>query len=132
MVRVPCAGAALVLRLCSLVSLLVVGCAPGHAIHRVSSPTVEVTVRDVLGQPIDASEPDAPQEGRAAGDLVEVEWRGAWWPAVVLERRREGFLVHYDGYSNDWDEVVTLARIRDRRAPEVETPVEPMDDDLDP
>jgi hypothetical protein len=114
-------------------SLLVVGCVRRDAV--VVVPTVEVTVRDVVGHRIDASEPDRNDDGRAAGDLVEVEWRGSWWPAVLLERRRAGWAVHYDGYSSDWDEVVTLARIRDRRASgdgTNEPSIEPMDEDIDP
>lgn len=130
MVRVQLAGAAFSFVLAA--SSLVVGCAPGNAIGRVSIPTVEVDVRDVLGHPIDASEPDALEEGHAAGDLVAVEWRGTWWPAVLVERRRAGWMVHYDGYSKEWDEVVTLARIRDRQAPVEEPSIEPMDEGVDP
>jgi hypothetical protein len=127
MVRVQLARLILLLG-CSLVA-----CVPRNTIVEV--PTVEVTVRDVIGHRIDASEPDKNDDGRAAGDLVEVEWRGSWWPAVLLERRRAGWMVHYDGYSNDWDEVVTLARIRDRRARgdgTNEPSIEPMDEDNDP
>lgn len=129
MVRVRSAGAASLLVVCSS---LVAGCAPGSAINRVSIPTVEVTVRDVLGRPIEASDPEPEEDGRSAGDRVDVEWRGSWWPAVLVERRRAGWMVHYDGYSNDFDEVVTMTRIRDRRAPDVEPSIEPMDEDVDP
>ena len=110
--------------------LLFVQCAPRSAI--VAVPTVEVTVRDAYARPLDASQPDPPDEGHAAGDLVEVEWHGSWWPAVLLERRRSGWQVHYEGYAKEWDEVVSLARIRDRQARDDEPTIEPMDEDVDP
>lgn len=63
-------------------------------------------------------------------DEVEVEWHGSWWPAVVLEKRgRDRWLVHYEGYGDDWDEVVRSDRIRERRAEPTEDPEE---DDVDP
>jgi hypothetical protein len=45
-----------------------------------------------------------------------VEWRGAWYPAKVLERTLNGdaplYRIHYLGYDTSWDESVTTARIR--------------------
>jgi hypothetical protein len=49
-------------------------------------------------------------------EAVEVQWRGSWWPAIVLEKRGDRWLVHYEGYSSEWDEVVSLERIRERQA----------------
>jgi hypothetical protein len=49
------------------------------------------------------------------GDHVLVDWRGGDYPAVVVGV--EGptkFHVHYDGFSDDWDEVIPGARIRAR------------------
>jgi hypothetical protein len=47
---------------------------------------------------------------------VDVEWRGSWYPAIVLGRRGVGrFLVHYEGHGEEWDEVVAASRIRERR-----------------
>ncbi len=43
---------------------------------------------------------------------VEVEWHGTWYAAVVLDPSGDGFLIHYDGYSDEWDEVVPRDRIR--------------------
>jgi hypothetical protein len=106
------------------------GCVPRNAV--VVIPTVEVTVRDAFARPLEETDPDSEDDGRTAGDLVDVEWRGSWWPAVLLERRHAGWHVHYEGYSNEWDEVVALARVRDRR-PRAEAPtIEPMDEDVDP
>src|SRR4051812_7907737 len=48
-----------------------------------------------------------------AKDEVDVEWRGRWWPAIVLERKSEArYLVHYDGWGAEWDELVPPERIR--------------------
>jgi hypothetical protein len=50
--------------------------------------------------------------GHQVGDHVLVEWRGSDYPAVIVSV--EGpthFVVHYDGYSEDWDEVIQEARI---------------------
>ncbi len=50
---------------------------------------------------------------RRPGDHVEVEWHGAWYPAVLLAPRGGDWLVHYEGYEESWDEVVGDDRIRD-------------------
>lgn len=52
----------------------------------------------------------APSKG--SGEKVEVEWRGRWYPALVLERAGDRTLVHYVGYESRWDEWVTAERIR--------------------
>jgi len=43
---------------------------------------------------------------------VEVEWNGAWYPAVILKTEGEKYFIHYDGYENSWDEWVDIKRIR--------------------
>jgi len=48
----------------------------------------------------------------ARGEAVEVEWRGSWWPAQILDQASDRYLIHYVGYGSDWDEWVTDARIR--------------------
>lgn len=99
-----------------------------------SVPTLTVPVVAASGSPpvVGASakgrshdEPDT----RASGDRVDVEWRGSWYPAVLLERRGDGWLVHYEDFGDEWDETVGRARIRDRRGRLEETEVE---DDGDP
>lgn len=55
---------------------------------------------------------------RRPGDRVEVEWRGQWWAAVLLAPRGSDWLVHYEGYEDSWDEVVSEDRIRDVGDPE--------------
>jgi hypothetical protein len=46
------------------------------------------------------------------GDAVEVKWKGSWYPASVLETKNGKYKIHYDGYSNSWDEWVGPNRIR--------------------
>jgi hypothetical protein len=50
------------------------------------------------------------------GDKVMVEWKGSWWPAKVIKTRdgNSPYRIHYDGYSNSWDEWVSDARIKNR------------------
>jgi len=55
------------------------------------------------------------RRGHQVGDHVLVEWRGAEYPAVIVAVQGPSrFLVHYDGYSNDWDEEVPIVRIHGR------------------
>lgn len=124
MVRVAATG----LRL--LLFALLIACAPRNAV--VAVPTVEVSVHKVEGRALTTSDPDPREDGRAEGDLVDVEWRGSWWPATLLERRGARWSVHYDGYGDEWNEVVAIDRIRDRRPAPAEPDIEPMDEDNDP
>jgi hypothetical protein len=49
------------------------------------------------------------------GDHVLVEWRGGEYPGVIVGVEGVSrFRVHYDGYSEDWDETVPATRIRGR------------------
>jgi hypothetical protein len=56
--------------------------------------------------------PLAPAGDFKAGDKVQVEWKGKWWPAAVLEVKDGKFKIHYDGYDASWDEWVTSNRIK--------------------
>lgn len=76
-----------------------------------SAPTLAVPVADVAS----SAQHAAPFDRRfAQGDRVEVLWNGRWWPAVVLESRPNHWLVHYEGYADEWDETVDVDRIRER------------------
>lgn len=110
-------------------SLLGLGCA--RAVP-VVAPTV-VYVGSVSGEGLETTSAAADSVGSwNARDEVEVEWHGSWWPAVVLERRGIRWLVHYDGYTSEWDEVVTGDRIRERHVePEIEDSSE-VEDEPDP
>lgn len=43
---------------------------------------------------------------------IEVLWQGTWYPARVLSRSDEGWLIHYIGYPDCDDEVVPPHRVR--------------------
>ena len=60
-----------------------------------------------------APAPTAPAAAAfAVGDRVQVQWKGAWYPAKVLKVDGEKFLIHYDGSSSSWDEWVAPSRIK--------------------
>jgi hypothetical protein len=55
------------------------------------------------------------RRGHQVGDHVLVEWRGAEYSAVIVAVEGPSrFVVHYDGYSDDWDEEIPATRIRGR------------------
>jgi hypothetical protein len=94
-------------------SLLLAACARSAPVN---VPTV-VFIDGVSGGGIPASPSPADEGGSwKPREEVEVEWHGSWWPAVVLDQRGSRWLVHYEGYGSDWDEVVGPDRIRERRA----------------
>lgn len=95
-------------------------------------PTTNIHVGDVAhGRPLET----APSR-RSIGEEVEVEWQGSWYAAVLRDPRGpDRWLVHYDGYSEDWDEVVGEERIRDRQVTPTEpepSPEPPEEDGADP
>jgi hypothetical protein len=52
------------------------------------------------------------------GGAVEVEWNGTWYPARILAERAGIHQIHYDGYTDVWDEWVASRRCRARTASE--------------
>ncbi len=46
------------------------------------------------------------------GDTLEVEWKGKWYKANILEVKEGKYKVHYDGFESSWDEFVPLSRMR--------------------
>lgn len=46
------------------------------------------------------------------GDEVMVEWDGKDYPATILSADPAKLKVHYDGYDDAWDEVVTRSRVK--------------------
>jgi hypothetical protein len=108
------------------VALLVVACVPQSPPPAV--PTTHISV-GVVGR---ASPSEVEPARRGVGDEVEVEWQGRWYAAVLRELRGDQWLVHYDGYGDEWDEAVGDDRIRPRSASAREEPepmVEPAEDD---
>lgn len=54
------------------------------------------------------------QDQHNAGDKVKVEWKGQWYPAVVknYNAAKKCWNIHYDNYSESWDECVGNRRIK--------------------
>lgn len=47
------------------------------------------------------------------GDRVRVEWHGQMYPALISGIvGQERYRIHYEGYGNEWDEIVGLSRIQ--------------------
>lgn len=79
------------------------------------APTV-VVVGPASGAPLGPPagvEAQAPLSSWVPRERVDVEWHGSWWPATLMERRGQHWLVHYEGWGDDWDELVTEGRIRE-------------------
>jgi hypothetical protein len=53
-----------------------------------------------------------PVGGWKNGDALEVEWKGKWYKAKILDVKDGKYKVHYDGFESSWDEPVTEARMR--------------------
>ena len=47
-----------------------------------------------------------------AGDTVQIEWSDSWYPGKIEAVQDKGYLISYDGYSADWNEVVGEDRVR--------------------
>jgi hypothetical protein len=84
-------------------------CASGLACHR------EQCLHEASARRLREEEQRASGEGsaRKVGDRVEVEWKGAYKPAIITGVVAPGsYRVHFEGYDAQWDEVVTEARIK--------------------
>jgi hypothetical protein len=46
------------------------------------------------------------------GELVQVEWKGSWYPATILEINQQHYKIHYENYGSEWDEWVSEERMR--------------------
>jgi hypothetical protein len=112
-----------------------VGCA-AHASSPVAPVVVVVGDVPTSALAVTATEPAnvVGATRRAVGDEVDVEWNGSWWPAVLVASQPAGmWLVHYEGYGDDWDESVSETRIRERGIVEDDERMEdPDEDDGDP
>jgi len=50
------------------------------------------------------------------GDQVRVDWRGRFYPAQIIDVvGKEKYRVHFDGYGDEFDENVGLARMQARQ-----------------
>lgn len=60
------------------------------------------------------------------GEHVWVEWEGREYPAYIIDQKDKArFRVHFDGYDSQWDEDVTLDRIKGRIVAPVKHPPPP-------
>jgi len=62
------------------------------------------------------AEPEKAAAAYKVGDTVMIEWKGSWYPGSIIQVREGGspYKIHYDGYSNSWDEWVTVARLKNK------------------
>ncbi|HVH42070.1 MAG TPA: hypothetical protein VM925_06990 [Labilithrix sp.] len=114
-----------------LATILLLGCV--RAVPPISAPTL-IVVERVGGSalPTASDTPVSADPSWQTKDEVEVEWHGAWFPAVIIEKRGSRWLVHYEGYASDWDELVGPERVRERRASTEPEDADPASDEPDP
>lgn len=116
-------GQALIPRAILAIAISVAGCAAPRAegptapvVHVAPAPkTKGAWLETQSGN--EARAPAARRDGDdddfSAGDRLEVEWHGSWYPATVLAVEPGGrYLIHYVGYGKEWDEVVGPDRMR--------------------
>ena len=53
---------------------------------------------------------------------VLVKWGGSWWKAHIKQIESGRYLVHYEGWSDKWDEWVNFNRIKPRQSPALVQP----------
>lgn len=84
--------------------------------EQVPGSRIWVPISDVL-EIIEHEKGERPRPAAASDKFVpdsrvEVEWGGKWWPAEILERKESKYRIHYTGWSDSWDEWVTIERMR--------------------
>lgn len=49
-----------------------------------------------------------------AGNKIQVNWNGSWYSAIVksYNAAKKCWNIHYEGYSDSWDECVGKKRIK--------------------
>lgn len=99
-----------------LLLVFLAACHPNEIAYSVDIPAARGDASIVLPA---ASDPPVvtappPRTRFVKGDHVEVEWKGTWYAARVVEAKTwpETYVIHYDGYGEEWDEEVGLDRIR--------------------
>lgn len=82
----------------------------------VSPPPPPDRVARTLGLRPQASASAGAPSVFVVGDRVRVRWRGSVYVASVVEVPKAGqLLIHYEGYGNEWDEVVSEDRVLGKR-----------------
>ena len=61
-----------------------------------------------------------PLDVTLANRAVEAEWKGTWWPAVILGRDGDRYKIHFVGWDSSWDEWMPAKRIRSGYARDTE------------
>ncbi len=62
---------------------------------------------------VTSAQTSKPVPAHVAGDSLFVEWGGSWWKATAITALPDGrTVIHYDGWSDDYDEVAKPKRIR--------------------
>ena len=46
------------------------------------------------------------------GDTVQARWGEQWFDATVVRREGRRVLIHYDGWSNNFDEWLSAERLK--------------------
>ncbi|MBM3501265.1 MAG: hypothetical protein FJX74_21650 [Armatimonadetes bacterium] len=64
--------------------------------------------------PVPELMPGAGAAAAEAGQPVEIQWGGQWWPGTVLKTEGGKAYVHFEGYGPEWDFWATPDRVRPR------------------
>lgn len=59
-------------------------------------------------------------------EAVEIESSGSWYPGKILKVDGDKFFVTYDGWSDSWDEWVTVDRLRGFKTAAAPAPASPL------
>jgi hypothetical protein len=88
--------------------------APAPA-EKPAEPTAPAPAEPTAAAPAAPAEaPTATADGWKPGDEVDIEWKGEWWKGRVVALEDDKIRIHYDGYSDRWDETVAPERVRAR------------------
>ncbi len=66
----------------------------------------------VDGSRVRARQAARPKGPWSVGDAVDVDWKGSWYQAKVIEVNHGWYRIHYVGYDASGDEIVDDARLR--------------------
>lgn len=54
----------------------------------------------------------SPAGAYKAGEKVDIEWKGSFYPGEILSVNGDAYRIHYTGWSSSWDEDVPASRLR--------------------
>ncbi len=73
----------------------------------------QVQYRRTVQQPAEDDIEKKPEPAKyAVKDKVKAEWKGDWYPAVILKVKDNKYFIHYDGFESSWDEWVADDRLK--------------------